>query len=540
MGYAARGATVAIETKVEPTDHAEGPDPYRELFERSADAILIIEGETFVDCNEATVRMLRYESREQVLETHPAQLSPPTQPDGRDSYEKANEMIALAFQKGSHRFEWEHVRANGEVFPVEVLLTAVQRGDERILHVVWRDITERKQLEAHLRQSQKMEAIGKLAGGIAHDFNNLLVAIICHSELLHEALADRPELQEQVDEIRKAGDRAAALVRQLLTFGRKRELMPRVIDLNVVLGEMHKLLRRLIGEHVQLSTVLDDEPVLVMVDPVQVEQVAINLATNARDAMPRGGTLTIAVRRTVVSEGAGPPELEPGPYAVLAVSDTGVGMDEATAQRAFEPFFTTKELGAGTGLGLSTVYGIARQSGGTVQVSSRPGGGTTMEVLLPVASDDTRSARSIDASLPVRGGSETILVVEDEEAVSSLVVRVLRERGYRVLLARDGGEALEIWRRYPARIDLVLTDVVMPHVGGPELIEQLHAMGQRPRVLFASGYTNQALSSLRGLDLEVDVIEKPYSVADLVARVRLALDREAAPTGSLADDPEGS
>ncbi|MCZ7685960.1 MAG: ATP-binding protein [Sandaracinaceae bacterium] len=432
-------ATVAIEKKVEPTDHAEGPDPYRELFERSADAILIIEGETFVDCNEATVRMLRYESREQVLETHPAQLSPPTQPDGRDSYEKANEMIALAFQKGSHRFEWEHVRANGEVFPVEVLLTAVQRGDERILHVVWRDITERKQLEAHLRQSQKMEAIGKLAGGIAHDFNNLLVAIICHSELLHEALADRPELQEQVDEIRKAGDRAAALVRQLLTFGRKRELMPRVIDLNVVLGEMHKLLRRLIGEHVQLSTVLDDEPVLVMVDPVQVEQVVINLATNARDAMPRGGTLTIAVQRTVVSEGAGPPELEPGPYAVLAVSDTGVGMDEATAQRAFEPFFTTKELGEGTGLGLSTVYGIARQSGGTVQVSSRPGGGTTMEVLLPVASDDTRSARSIDASLPVRGGARRSSSWRTRRRSPASWCAVLRERGYRVLLARDGG-----------------------------------------------------------------------------------------------------
>ena len=510
-----------------PTEPNDAPDPYRELFERSADAILIIEGETFVDCNQATVEMLRYERKSQVLETHPAELSPPTQPDGRDSYEKANEMIGRAFEKGSHRFEWDHLRADGEVFPVEVLLTAVQRGDKKILHVVWRDITERKQLEEHLRQSQKMEAIGKLVGGIAHDFNNLLVAIICHSELLHEELEGRPELQERVEEIRKAGDRAAALVRQLLTFGRKRELLPRVVDLNVVLREMHKLLRRLIGEHVQLHTVLDDEPVRVKVDPVQIEQVVINLATNARDAMPRGGTLTIEVRRELVGEEGGTLSLAAGAYAVLAISDTGVGMDEATTRRAFEPFFTTKPLGEGTGLGLSTVYGIARQSDGGIQISSAPGQGTTMKVYLPLTLGELTGAPP-DAGLPTSGGTETIMVVEDEPSVSSLVVRVLRERGYRVLLAQHGLEALEIWKRHPGRIDLLLTDVVMPHMGGPELVEQLRSMGERPPVLFASGYTNAALSSLRALDVQMDLLEKPYSAAELVGRVRLALDRATA------------
>ena len=268
-------------------------DPYRELFERSADAILIIEGETFVDCNDATVEMLRYRSREQMLQTHPSELSPSHQPDGRKSFEKANEMIAIAFDRGSHRFEWNHVRADGELFPVEVLLTTVAEPGRRTLHVVWRDITDRKRLEEELRHAQKMEAIGKLTGGIAHDFNNLLVAVLGHSDLLEPLLEGLPEAQEHVAGIRYAGESAAGLVRQLLAFGRKQRLSSVPFDLNELVRATGTLLQRVIGEQIVLVTSLDDEPVPTKADRGQLEQVLLNLAANGRDAMLDGGELRI-------------------------------------------------------------------------------------------------------------------------------------------------------------------------------------------------------------------------------------------------------
>ena len=280
-------------------------DPYRELFERSADAILIIEGETFIDCNDATVKMLRYSRKEDVLKTHPSELSPPFQPDGRPSFEKANEMIAIAFERGSHRFEWDHKRADGEVFPVEVLLTAVQERGRRVLHVVWRDITERKELEEKLRQAQKMEAIGKLAGGIAHDFNNLLVALLGHSQLLADLLRGQEQAGEHLHEIRRAGERAADLVRQLLAFGRKQELRPAALDLNHLVLDLRKLLERLIGEDVRLETSTAEGTVAVRADRGQLEQVLLNLAANARDAMPDGGALTIETERVQLRHSGG-------------------------------------------------------------------------------------------------------------------------------------------------------------------------------------------------------------------------------------------
>jgi PAS domain S-box-containing protein len=502
-------------------------NPYRELFERSADAILIIEGETFIDCNDATVKMLRYPRKEDVLRTHPSELSPPLQPDGRPSFEKANEMIAIAFERGSHRFEWNHKRADGEVFPVEVLLTAVQELGRRVLHVVWRDITERKELEEKLRHAQKMEAIGKLAGGIAHDFNNLLVALLGHSQLLEDLLQGQEKADEHLREIRRAGERAADLVRQLLAFGRKQELRPTALDVNHLVLDLRKLLERLIGEDVRLETTTTEGTVVVRADRGQLEQVLFNLAANARDAMPNGGTLTIETERVRLPRPGGDvqQEVPDGDYAILRVSDSGSGMDRRTAERAFEPFFTTKEPGQGTGLGLATVYGIVKQSGGSVTIESSPGSGTLIRVLLPLTDEPIlENAEKVEVEAP-RGGDETILVAEDDPCVSLLVVRALEARGYQILLARDGREALGLYERHADRVSLLITDVIMPNMGGEKLVTELGTRGHYPRVLFMSGYTDEQFRQLRDREGEVDVLQKPFDVRHLLRRVRSAIDR---------------
>ena len=512
----------------ERSDGAGAPtDAYRELFEHSADAILIIEGETFVDCNQATVDMLRYGCKEDLLRTHPSELSPPTQPDGRDSFSKANEMISLAFENGSHRFEWNHRRADGEVFPVEVLLTAVQREERRVLHVVWRDVTDRKQLETRLRHAQKMEAIGKLAGGIAHDFNNLLAVIICSGSVLKKRLADRPDDQALVDELVMAGDRAASLVRQLLTFSRRQELRPVVLDVNTLVETVRSLLVRLIGEEVRVDFQLSAEELAVKADPGQLEQVLMNLASNARDAMPHGGNLTIRSSRALLPESiAGEDhEFSKGEYAVLAVEDTGVGMDERTVARAFDPFFTTKDVGRGTGLGLATVHGIVQQSGGKVSVTSAVGVGTTVEIFLPLTEEVAGEREAPEVDLPERGGGESILVVEDDPSVATVVVNALRGNGYRVACVANGKDALAVFLRPHETIDLVLTDVVMPMMGGPEWVSEARKVGHQINVLFMSGYTDDALGKLRASGEDADLLEKPFSSTELVGRVRLALDR---------------
>jgi len=518
-----------MSTEPAQPDSTAPRDPYRELFERSADAILIIEGDKFISCNDAAVEMLRYGSREEVLQTHPSELSPPSQPDGRDSFEKANEYMAIAFSRGSHRFEWDHRRADGEIFPVEVLLTAVQEPGRETLHVVWRDITERKMLEDQLRQALKMEAIGKLTGGIAHDFNNLLVAVLGHANLLGEAVQSDPEAAGHVREIVHAGERAADLVRQLLAFGRKQQLLPAVLDLNQLTLDTTQLLSRLVGESVRLATKLAPDPIPVKVDRSQLEQVLLNLAANARDAMPGGGRLTIETSRMKLSSADAAREqgLSPGEYALLSFADTGSGMDSEVANRAFDPFFTTKTCGQGSGLGLATVYGIVRQSGGSVSLSSLPGYGTTVDLLLPLTSEPIAlpAERRTQGESSERGG-ETLLVVEDEPAVSKLVVQALTGRGYRVLECRDGREALRLFTRHRNEVALILTDVIMPNLGGPELVIELAAQGYTPRVLFLSGYTDQGISVLHELEGEVDLLPKPFDVPELLRRVRAALDRE--------------
>ena len=506
----------------------QGPehgDRYRTLFEDSADAILIIDGDTFIDCNQATVEMLRYDNKIQLLETHPSELSPPVQPDGRDSYEKANEMIRIALEKGSHRFEWDHKRADGEVFPVEVLLTPVQNGDRTKLHTVWRDITQRKQLESQLRQSQKMEAMGRLAGGVAHDFNNLLMIINGNAEKLLLAVGDNEELVETVRQIGWAGQRATELTVQLLASSRKQLLQPAVLDLNQVTTQAHDLLSRLIGEDIELITHPAAAPVMFKADPGLIEQVIINLATNARDAMPNGGTLNLEVAEQTIDDSLSTDglQLTPGRYARLTVTDTGMGMVDEIKERAFDPFFTTKPVGEGSGLGLSMVYGVVQQSGGHITIRSEENAGTTIEIWFPTV-DETATDAVVKID-PARGGNETILVVEDDTSVAAVIEVMLVEAGYTVMTSRSGREALEVFAEHGPEIALVLSDVVMPHMGGPEFVRKLLKKGPVPPVIFASGYTGDLLGSFDQLDFEAGFLQKPFNRSTLIRAVRSAIDR---------------
>ncbi len=387
------------------------------------------------------------------------------------------------------------------------------------------DITEAKRLEEQFRQSQKMEAVGRLAGGVAHDFNNLLTVINGCSELALDNLGPHDPTRELLDDIRKAGERAATLTRQLLAFSRKQVLLPQVVNLNTLLSELHKLLKRLIGEDVDLSLVLDPELGLARVDPGQFEQAIINLVVNARDAMPNGGRMTIHNQNAELDEhyARHRPEMKPGSYVLVAVRDSGTGMDEATKARIFEPFFTTKESGKGTGLGLAMVYGFVKQSGGHIEVTSQPGLGTTFTIYLPRAYDTTPSLPAT-SGLTVPKGSETVLLVEDEAAVRGLSKIVLQANGYTVLEAEDGHEALQIARQHRDPIHLLVTDVVMPRVNGRRLADLLLQTRPDLRILFMSGYTDEAEIRQGALEPGVAFLQKPFSPMTLARKVREVLD----------------
>ena len=504
-----------------------GLPSYRELFERSADANLVIDGDTFVDCNEATVKMLRYANRDELLQTHPSELSPEFQPDGRISFEKANDMMALAFARGSHRFEWNHLRADGEVFPVEVLLTSVPLRNRNVLHVVWREITERKRLEEELRHAQKMEAVGKLAGGIAHDFNNILVAIMGYADIIKEEVAGQPELVEDAGEIIRASEKAAKLTSQLLAFSRKQDLRPEVVDLDILVTNLTGMIRRLIGEDIEM--VLDNAgvPLPVKVDPGQLEQVILNVVANARDAMADGGTLTIKTTRGARPDTDGV-DLPTGRYVSLKFTDTGSGMDSEVIARAFEPFFTTKERGRGTGLGLSSVYGIVKQSGGDVRIVSHEGHGTTLEILLPESKEPLTGPLTPDPESDTGSSdNEFILVVEDDTAAGRLITRTLEREGYRVAVAINGSEALALAEQNGWSFDMVLTDVIMPVMNGPVLVARLRRNMPDLPALFMSGYTDDVLER-QGFSIEdIDLLRKPFSPDRLLSRVRTFLRRRS-------------
>ena len=387
------------------------------------------------------------------------------------------------------------------------------------------DITERIQLQAQFLQAQKMESVGRLAGGVAHDFNNLLTIINGTAELGLVGLREGDPLYADLQEVRQAGERAAALTRQLLAFSRRQVLQPQVLSLNAVVGDMEGMLRRLIGEDVDLAFVPAEDLGRVKVDPGQVEQVLLNLAVNSRDAMPEGGTLTIATRNVELDEtyAAQHSSVVPGLYVMLAISDTGVGMDEATRARIFEPFFTTKDPGRGTGLGLSTVYGIVKQSGGSIWVYSEIGKGTTFRVYLPRVEEAVDTDRPVRTSTVARG-TETLLLVEDEEGLRHLAERVLKSAGYTVLVAANGGEGLLLLERHDGPVHLMLTDIVMPGMSGQELAERLQETRPEMKVLYSSGYTDDAILRHGVLDDKSHFISKPYSIVELTRKVREVLD----------------
>ena len=391
-----------------------------------------------------------------------------------------------------------------------------------------RDVTESRALEQQLLQAQKMEAVGRLAGGVAHDFNNLLTAILGYADLMEERVSGDEDLSANLREIRTAGQRAAALTRQLLAFSRKQILQPRTLDLNTVVTSIEKMLRRLIGEDIEIVTRLAPSVGSVRADPGQIEQVLVNLAVNSRDAMPRGGTLAIETSDVTLDAGfaAARPGAAPGPHAVLTVRDTGVGMTDDVKAHAFEPFFTTKTKGEGTGLGLATVYGIVKQSGGYVSVESEPGRGTTFRIYLPRVEEPAEPPGEEPASQPPRG-HETILLVEDEEAVRRLSRSVLVARGYTVLEAVSGEEALEAARAHPGRIHLLLTDLVMPKVGGRELATRLAATRPETKALFVSGYTDEAIAQHGALEPGIAFLQKPFTPLALARKVREVLDAPA-------------
>ncbi len=425
----------------------------------------------------------------------------------------------------THEYRFRH--RDGSYRWLAAQLRVLRNASGEVTEVVgsWWDITERKNLEDQFRQSQKMEAVGRLAGGVAHDFNNLLTIINGFGELLLGSLPKGDPNRDMVREIVAAGGRAAGLTRQLLAFSRKAIIEPRVLDLKAVVTDVEKMLRRIVGEDIRLTVAADPEAGAVKADPGQIEQVILNLVVNARDAMPQGGRLTIEVRNVALDEAYARehPDARPGPHVLLAVADTGGGMDRATLARAFEPFFSTKGE-RGTGLGLATVHGIVKQSGGHIAVYSEVGHGTTFKVYLPRVDQPPSSRTSRISVAAVPRGIGTVLIVEDEHAVRALTRRVLSTCGYTVLEARDGAEAVRLAEQHQGRIDLLVTDVVMPRMGGRELAERLGRAHPGMKFLYLSGYTDDAVVRHGILSAEVAFLQKPFSPSALAAKVREVLD----------------
>jgi len=438
-------------------------------------------------------------------------------------------------------------RRDGSTFPAEISLSAIGSGGDMLIIAAVRDVTERlaalaererlktqaerSRLERQLQQSHRLESLGQLAGGVAHDFNNMLGVISSYAAFVaEEAEKHGPDgawetVRRDIEQVRRAADRAAGLTHQLLSFARREVVQPRVLNLNDTVAGLDEILRRTLGEHVELTTTLSDDLSLVLADPGQVEQVLVNLAVNSRDAMPRGGKLTVETANTEVDEvyAAGRAGLVPGEYVTLKVSDTGAGMPAEVIDRAFEPFYTTKPKGEGSGLGLATVYGIVTQTGGTVRIYSEPGLGTTVLVLLPVT-DQAPAPHRPEHVRPRPGRGEIVLVVEDEPALREVTRRILARNGYRVLVAADGHEAINLACGSEQPLDVLLTDVVMPGMQGSEVAARVREVRPEARVLYMSGYTQGLLGVQGVLRPGIHLIEKPFSENSLLAKLQVVLN----------------
>jgi PAS domain S-box-containing protein len=429
---------------------------------------------------------------------------------------------------GIFRAEYRMFARDGRILWFRDDAVYLQTGDSQkpVMQGVLYDITEHKHLEEQLRQSQKMEAVGQLAGGVAHDFNNLLMIIQGHNERILNHLSPNHDAHKDANAIKEAVNRAAGLTGQLLAFSRKQVLQPRILDINIVVRDAAKMLHRLIGENIQVNLLTAPSLWHVKADQGQIEQVVLNLALNARDAMPHGGRLTIETSNLEISQPADQVPVRPGKYVLVKVSDTGTGMDTETQRHIFEPFFSTKELGKGTGLGLASVYGVIKQSGGGISFLSQLGHGTTFSVYLPEACELATTHNQEAVALPKSKGTETVLVVEDEDQIRDMVSEYLQQNGYTVLHAQNGRDALEIVRRYKGLIHLLLTDVVMPELGGRELAEQLRRLRPRTKVLFTSGYLDTAVDD-KPADQQAAILQKPFALNTLASKIREVLDRPA-------------
>jgi PAS domain S-box-containing protein len=481
-------------------------------------AISTLDTGTFLDANDAFLRTMGC-TRQEVVGRSAVDLALWPDPAARAR------LLALLRAGPVHDHDVPLRALDGTTRDVRLSLEHVEIGGETCLLSMVHDVTKKKMLERQLRQAQRLEVAGRLAGGVAHDFNNLLTVITSNGDLLLEEMDQDDPRREDVVEIRHAARRAADLTRQLLAFSRQQVLQPKVIDLNAIVLGAEKLLERLIREDIQLDTVLAPDLRFATADPGQMEQIIVNLAVNARDAMPAGGLLTIETANADVDESfvEAHPGARAGSYVILAVSDTGIGMDEQTQAQMFEPFFTTKEVGKGTGLGLPTVYGIVQQSGGFISVSSEPGRGTSVKVYFPSAQDGLTPAAADVQLVEVPRGTETVLLVEDDAAVRSITRRVLEGQGYVVLEASNGHSALQVVEQHQGPIHLLLTDVVMPVMGGRELASRLVRLRPDTRVLYASGYPDHGITRNGILEVGIAYIQKPFTVGDLILKVHRVL-----------------
>lgn len=519
-----RGVTIDItERKQAEQELRLSEHRYRELIENAHDIIYThdLQG-NYTSVNQMAQRITGY-GHDEAMRMNMLDVVAP------EDREQAREMLARKLAgEDVTTYEIEVLAKDGRRIPVEVNTRVIYENGQPVgVQGIARDVTERKTLEAQLRQAQKMEAIGQLAGGVAHDFNNLLTAITGYSDLAIRKLQPQDPLCHNLEEIKKAGMRAAGLTRQLLAFSRKQVLQPKVLDLNSIVTDLEKMLRRLIGENIELRTALEIDLGNVKADPGQVEQVIMNLAINARDAMPHGGRLTIETQNIELDEDYVKQHVavEAGAYIILAVSDTGIGMNAETQKHIFEPFFTTKEVGHGTGLGLSTVYGIVKQSHGSIWVYSELDQGTTFKVYLPRIEDSAEKYTRVDNHKELLEGNETILLIEDDDTLRNLAAEVLAYYGYRVLEASNGGTALLICERHPEFIHLLITDVVMPEMSGVEAAERLGRLRPEMKVLFMSGYTNNTMVHQGVMEADVNFLQKPFSPADLARKIRSVLDQ---------------
>jgi len=477
----------------------------------------------FVKVNDALARWLGLRDPRAAVGKTDADFFRPEH--ARQAY--ADEQRVMATGQPMVGVEEKETWPDGRVTWVSTTKVPIRDGSGEIVGLcgLSRDISERKRLEEQARLSQRMEAIGRLAGGVAHDFNNLLGVIIGYGERVMSRLAASEPLRADQQELLKAAHRAASLTQQLLAFGRQQVLQPRILDLNGVVSEMRDMLGRVIGEDCELATLLEPDLGSVWADPGQTGQIVMNLAANARDAMPTGGRLTIQTRNAELDAAAASchPPMRPGRYVMLAVSDTGVGMDAATQSRIFEPFFTTKETGKGTGLGLATVYGIVKQSSGFIWVYSEVGVGTTFKIYLPRI-DGAAEPLAHEEPSPLVRGSETVLLVEDEQSLRNIIRDTLEENGYTVLVAGDGVQALQVADEHGADIHLIVTDVIMPGMSGGQVAAEITRIRPRVKALFVSGYTHEALSRHGALGLRTAFLSKPFTAAALLRKCRELLD----------------